>query len=91
MRKGRRGKRPGPAVHDDHVQRDFTASELNRKWVTGITEHPTANEGKVYCCAVKDLFSNRIVGYAISEPTEERNFALAPFKRSGSLPVCRAR
>jgi hypothetical protein len=24
-RKGRRGKKPGPAVHDDHVNRDFTA------------------------------------------------------------------
>ncbi len=67
VRKGRRGKRPGPAVHDDHLRRDFTADQPNRKWVTDITEHPTAGEGKVYCCAVKDLFSNRIVGYAISE------------------------
>lgn len=68
VRKGRRGKggKPGPAVHDDHVQRNFTAVEPNRTWVTDITEHPTA-EGKVYCCAIKDLFSNRIVGYAIGE------------------------
>ena len=28
------------------------------------TEHPTG-EGKVYCCLIKDLFSNRIVGYSI--------------------------
>ncbi|MBI1351766.1 MAG: IS3 family transposase [Actinomycetales bacterium] len=68
VRKGRKGKRPGPAVHDDHVQRDFTAAEPNRTWVTDITEHPTG-EGKVYCCAIKDLFSNRIVGYAISDRT----------------------
>ena len=63
VRKGRRGsgKGPGPAVHDDHLQRDFTASEQNRRWVTDITEHPTA-DGKVYCCAIKDLFSNRSVG-----------------------------
>jgi putative transposase len=67
VRKGRRGKgKPGPAVHDDHVQRNFTAAEPNRTWVTDITEHPTS-EGKVYCCAVKDLFSNRIVGYAIGD------------------------
>jgi transposase InsO family protein len=41
--KGRRGsgKTPGPAVHDDHMQRDFTADEPNRKWVTDITEHAT--------------------------------------------------
>ena len=30
------------------------------------TEHPTA-QGKPYCCAIKDLFSNRIVGYALDE------------------------
>jgi transposase InsO family protein len=67
VRKGRRGKgKPGPAVHDDHVQRNFTAAEPNRTWVTDITEHPTG-EGKVYCCAIKDLFSNRIVGYAIGD------------------------
>lgn len=28
------------------------------------TEHPTG-EGKLYACLIKDLFSNRIVGYAI--------------------------
>ncbi len=66
VRKGRRGsgKKPGPAVHDDHVQRNFTATDPNRVWVTDITEHPTG-QGKVYCCAIKDLFANRIVGYAI--------------------------
>ncbi len=55
VRKGRRGtgKWPGPAVHDDHVRRDFTAAEPDQVWVTDITEHPTG-EGKIYCCAIKD-------------------------------------
>ncbi|SFU08496.1 Integrase core domain-containing protein [Geodermatophilus amargosae] len=68
VRKGRRGagKTPGPAVHDDHVQRNFTAQRPDQVWVTDITEHPTA-EDKLYCCAIKDLFSNRIVGYAMDE------------------------
>jgi putative transposase len=68
VRKGRRGsgKTPGPAVHDDHLQRDFTAAAPDTVWVTDITEHPTA-EGKLYCCAIKDLFSNRIVGYALGD------------------------
>jgi putative transposase len=67
-KKGRRGhgKRPGPAVHDDLVQRDFTAPAPDRVWLTDITEHPTA-EGKLYCCAIKDVFSNRIVGYALDD------------------------
>jgi transposase InsO family protein len=68
VRKGRAGsgKRPGPAVHDDLVQRRFTAPAPDLLWLTDITEHPTA-EGKVYCCAVKDCFSNRIVGYALGD------------------------
>ena len=65
-RKGRRGagKTPGPAVHDDLVQRDFAAAALNEMWLTDITEHPTG-EGKLYMCAVKDVYSGRIVGYSI--------------------------
>jgi transposase InsO family protein len=31
------------------------------------TEHRTTTEGKLYCCAIKDVFSNRIVGYSISD------------------------
>ncbi len=56
-------RRPGPPVHDDLVKRDFSASVPNQLWLTDITEHRTA-EGKLYCCVVKDVFSNRIVGYA---------------------------
>jgi len=59
-------KRPGPPVHDDFVKRDFTASRPNEVWLTDITEHRTS-EGKIYCCAVKDLYSNRIVGYALDD------------------------
>ena len=67
-RKGRHGsgKRPGPAVHDDLVLRNFTADTPNAVWVTDITEHPTG-EGKLYCCLIKDLFSTRIVGYSVNE------------------------
>ena len=61
-----KSKKPGPAVHDDLVQRDFTADAVNRLWLTDITEHRTG-EGKLYLCAVKDVFSGRIVGYSISE------------------------
>ena len=57
-------RKPGPPVHDDLVERDFTAAGPNQVWLTDITEHPTA-EGKLYLCAVKDVYSNRIVGYSI--------------------------
>ena len=58
------GKKAGPAVHDDHVMRDFTADAVNVKWLVDITEHWTG-EGKIYLCAIKDCASRRIVGYAI--------------------------
>lgn len=59
-------KDPGPAVHDDLVRRVFSAPAPNLVWLTDITEHPTS-EGKLYACAIKDVFSNRIVGYALSD------------------------
>ncbi|NBH09088.1 IS3 family transposase [Amycolatopsis sp. SID8362] len=58
-------KKAGPPVHDDLVRRDFTADAPNTKWLTDITEHPTG-EGKLYLCAVKDCYSNKIVGYSIA-------------------------
>lgn len=62
----RRGlnRKPGPPVHDDLVQRDFTAAQPDHRWLTDITEHPTA-EGTLYLCAIKDCCSNRIVGYSM--------------------------
>ncbi len=58
------GKRPGPAVHDDLVRREFRAEKPNQLWLTDISEH-WAGDSKLYLCAVKDVFSNRIVGYSI--------------------------
>ena len=62
-KKGLRGK-AGPPVHDNLVLGDFTAGKPNEVWLTDITEHWT-DEGKLYLCAIKDLHSNRIVGYSI--------------------------
>lgn len=59
-------KKAGPPVHDDLVLRDFTASRPNELWLTDITEHWT-DEGKLYLCAIKDCFSNRIVGYSMKD------------------------
>ncbi|MCZ7457514.1 hypothetical protein [Streptomyces sp. WMMC940] len=51
-------------MHDDLVRRDFTATCVDRLWLADITERATG-EGKLYLCAVKDVFSNGIVGYSI--------------------------
>ena len=46
------------------VRHELTASAPNQVWLTDISEHP-AKEGKLYLCAVKQCFSNKIVGYSI--------------------------
>ena len=72
-RRRRRGQggRPGPPVHDDLVKREFTAGGPNRLWLADITEHRTA-EGKLYLCTIKDVWSNRIVGYSIDSRMKSR-------------------
>ena len=57
-------RKAGPPVHDDLVDRQFTAAAPNEVWLTDITEHPTG-EGKLYLCAIKDVHSGRIVGYSM--------------------------
>jgi putative transposase len=57
-------RKSGPPVHDDLVSRRFTAQKPNQLWLTDITEHWT-DTGKLYLCAIKDVYSNRIVGYSI--------------------------
>src|SRR5690625_5101334 len=63
--------KPGPPVHDDLVERDFTADAPNRLWLTDITEHRTG-EGKLYLCAIKDVYSGRIVGYSMDSRMKSR-------------------
>lgn len=72
-KRGKNGKRPGPAIHDDlcvavgedgRERHPFEASRPNQLWLTDITEHKTS-EGRLYLCTVEDAFSGRIVGYSI--------------------------
>jgi putative transposase len=69
-RNGKAGK-PGTPAHDDLVGRQFVADKPNELWLSDITEHPTG-EGKLYLCAIKDVCSNRIVGYSISDRMKSR-------------------
>ena len=69
--KTRKRAKAGTPAHDDLVRREFSADAPNRVWLADITEHRT-DEGKLYCCAIKDLYSNRIVGWAIAERMKAR-------------------
>lgn len=70
-KKTRKRSKPGTPAHDDLVRREFTAAAPNRLWLADITEH-RSDEGKLYLCAIKDVFSNRIVGWAIDERMKAR-------------------
>ena len=79
-KRGRNGKKPGPPVHDDlcavvdkHgvTRHEFGADAPNELWLSDITEHWTG-EGKLYVCAIKDVWSNRIVGYSIDSRMKSR-------------------
>lgn len=54
----------GIVTADDLVNRKFHRLRPNELWVTDITQHRT-REGWVYCAAVLDAFSRRIVGWSI--------------------------
>jgi putative transposase len=47
------------------LSRNFTALEPNQKWVSDITYIPT-REGWLYLAVVQDIFSRKIVGWAMS-------------------------
>ena len=62
----KRRHRPDTATHDDLVKRRFTADGPDRIWFTDITQH-RASDGWVYCCAVIDAWSRRVVGWSIAD------------------------
>jgi putative transposase len=64
----RRGHRNlvNQATEEDLVRRQFTVAEPDRLWLTDFTEHPTA-EGKLYCAAVMDAYSRRIIGWSMDK------------------------
>lgn len=56
-------------VAPNRLGRDFSASRPDEKWVADITYVPT-DDGWAYVAAVMDLYSRRIVGWAVSDSLE---------------------
>jgi transposase InsO family protein len=81
-KRGKNGKKPGPPAHEDLVNRDFTAARPNELWLTDLTEHRT-DEGKRYLCAIKDVYSNRIV------VLDQRPHEVFPGRERAQLAVAR--
>jgi putative transposase len=66
------------------LKRDFQAKEPNQKWLGDITFIPT-DEGWLYLAAILDLFSRKIVGWAMESTLEsclvEQAFSMAVLNR----------
>jgi transposase InsO family protein len=60
----RRG-RPDTGGLVDLLQRDFTATAPNQRWVADVTEFPTG-DGKLFLAGIRDLFHRGIVGWDTS-------------------------
>jgi transposase InsO family protein len=58
-------------VAENLLGRQFDPEAANRAWVTDITYVPT-REGWLYLAAVEDLFSRRVVGWAMGERLDSR-------------------
>ena len=67
-------------IADNLLQRDFTTDAPNKVWVTDVTAVWTL-VGWVYLAAIVDLFSRRVVGWAMSD-SNDTALALAALDRA---------
>jgi len=84
-------KPKGPDPRPDLVARDFTAPAPGALWVADIT-YVRTRKGFVYTAFVTDVFSRRIVGWALSDsmrtealPLQALNQAIVSAKETSSL------
>jgi transposase InsO family protein len=61
---------PGLPTPPNVLAREFTAEAPNRVWVGDVTYLPT-REGWLYLAVLLDLYSRRVVGWAMSEHNDE--------------------
>ena len=61
---------PAHAVAPNTLDRDFTASAPNEKWVTDVTFVPT-DEGWLYLATMLDLYNREIVGWAMDDTNDQ--------------------
>lgn len=59
-------QRPGAKIAPNLLNREFSASAPNQKWVSDFTYIDTA-EGWLYLAPILDLYSRRVVGWAMTD------------------------
>ncbi|WP_409974354.1 IS3 family transposase [Bacillus sp. Bva_UNVM-123] len=77
-------------VSENVLNRQFKASKPNQYWVTDITYIPT-NEGWLYLATVMDLYSRKIVGWAMGNNMTKELVISAlkmAYKRKHGRKIC---
>jgi transposase InsO family protein len=72
--------RHGLPVAESRLARNFRTPAPNLAWVGDVTYLPTG-EGWLYLAVLLDLFSRRVVGYALSERNDQE-LAMAALRRA---------
>ena len=85
-------QRSTPEVTAENIlNRDFTANNLNEKWVTDVTEFKYGNGEKLYLSAILDLKDREIVSFACGKCNNNQlvfdTFDLAVVKYPGAHPL----
>ena len=74
----------------DLLKQDFSSPAPNQKWVSDMTYIETA-EGWLYLAAVLDLFSRKVVGWAMSDRMDaalvEEAFQMAADEDRDKAPI----
>ena len=72
-RKRTRYKRSAPEITAENIlNRDFTAINLNEKWLTDITEFKCGSGCKLYLSAIIDLKDKSIISFAIGKSNNNK-------------------
>jgi putative transposase len=83
-------RRPGVIPAPNRLNQDFSASAANQKWVSDFTYIDTA-EGWLFLATVLDLFSRKVVGWAMSDQMNtalvETAFRMAIQGRQPTAPL----
>jgi putative transposase len=58
--------------HPNVLNRDFSATKPNQKWVTDITYIKTKKDGTLFLSAVKDIYDGSIVAYRMSSVQSQK-------------------
>ncbi|MBS4535680.1 IS3 family transposase [Clostridium sp. D2Q-14] len=54
-------------IGENIINRDFSTTSINEKWVTDITYIYTIKDGWCYLASIMDLYTRKIIGYSFSK------------------------